>query len=130
MNRRFRELFDNEVERVLATLPPLVHRLIEEVPLHVEDQPDPDVCESMGFTPDTACGLYSGVTHFHRGADVPPLLPDVVTIYRRGISNIATRADGSLDREELRKQIRITILHEIGHHHGLSEEDLEELGYA
>ncbi len=42
---------------------------------------------------------------------------------------MATDRRGRVDEAELRRQIRITILHELGHHHGLTEEDLEELGY-
>jgi predicted Zn-dependent protease with MMP-like domain len=41
----------------------------------------------------------------------------------------ATTAAGKISRRELARQIRITILHEVGHHYGLSEEDLKELGY-
>jgi predicted Zn-dependent protease with MMP-like domain len=42
---------------------------------------------------------------------------------------MATNDDGKISRKELRRQIRITVLHEVGHHYGLSEQDLKELGY-
>jgi len=54
---------------------------------------------------------------------------DVVHLFRLGILNLASNASSGLDPRELQRQIRITLLHELGHHHGMSENDLEELGY-
>ena len=51
-------------------------------------------------------------------------MPDVVTVYREGILAAATGPDGRVRTPELRRQIRITILHELAHHHGLNEEEL------
>ena len=42
---------------------------------------------------------------------------------------MATDRRGHLDEEELRRQIRLTVLHELGHHHGMSEKELRKLGY-
>jgi predicted Zn-dependent protease with MMP-like domain len=42
---------------------------------------------------------------------------------------LATDQDGRVNEAELRRQIRITVLHELGHHHGLDEDELERLGY-
>jgi len=57
-------------------------------------------------------------------------MPDTVTIYREGILSAAADRHGRISTKRLREQIRITILHEIGHHHGLTEEDLRKLGYG
>lgn len=57
-------------------------------------------------------------------------LPDVITIYREGILRASADRRGRISNDRLREQIRITILHELGHHHGMTEDDLEELGYG
>jgi predicted Zn-dependent protease with MMP-like domain len=54
----------------------------------------------------------------------------VVTIFREGIWSIAADDQGRVAPKQLRHDIRITILHELAHHHGLTEEELEELGYG
>ena len=57
-------------------------------------------------------------------------LPDVVTIYREGIMSAAADDEGRINTKRLREEIRITVLHELGHYHGLNEEQLAELGYG
>ncbi|MEK6235460.1 MAG: metallopeptidase family protein [Planctomycetales bacterium] len=121
-----RDRFDDVVEEVLERLPPQARDLLEDVPLAVEDFPSPKVLEEMGIrNPAHLCGLYSGVPLPSRSVDHSIRLPDTVTIYRLGILHLAGD-----DPHELRRQVRITILHEIGHHFGFTEEDLEELGYG
>jgi len=53
-----------------------------------------------------------------------------VTIYREGILAASTTPGGRISTAQLRRQIRITILHELAHHHGLGEEELRRLGYG
>jgi predicted Zn-dependent protease with MMP-like domain len=53
-----------------------------------------------------------------------------VTIYREGILLASEDDHGNLSEPELLRQIRITVLHELGHYHGLDEEELESLGYG
>ena len=57
------------------------------------------------------------------------ILSEAIYLFREGIFNLAADRRGRIDEEELREQIRVTILHELGHHHGLDEDDLAELGY-
>jgi predicted Zn-dependent protease with MMP-like domain len=130
MNRDERKQFDSELDRVMADLPSVVHKLLDEVPLIVEDYPSDDVLDEMEIEyRDDLCGLYSGIPI--TDAESRPLrnMPDVILIYREGIISAATDDDGRVTPEELRRQIRITILHEVGHHFGLDEDDLAELGY-
>jgi len=56
-------------------------------------------------------------------------MPDKISIFRLGITHLA-RAIAGHDDGELRRQIRLTILHEVGHHFGMTEEDLTEIGYG
>lgn len=130
MDRELRDYFDEQLETVLRKLPASVHELIEEVPLHVEDHPPAHLMESLGVLhSEQLCGLYTGVPLSERRVEHSGMLPDVVTIYREGIMCQATDRRGNLHEDELRRQIRITVLHELGHHHGLDEDDLRELGY-
>jgi predicted Zn-dependent protease with MMP-like domain len=128
---RDRQHFDEQVDKVLAELPPQVHNLLERVPLHVEDHPSEEVMLDRGVEYlDDLCGLYTGIPLTQRSIEQSGTLPDVVTIYREGISSAAADRHGRIDNDRLREEIRITILHELGHHHGLTEDDLRKLGYG
>ena len=130
MDELARQRFDEQLEQVLAELPPLVHELIEQVPLHVEDYPSRQMMDRLGVRRrETLCGLYTGIPLSERSILHSGNLPDVVTIFREGILTAAADRLGRISLKRLRRQIRITILHELGHHHGLTEKDLRELGY-
>ena len=131
MNPRIRDRFDGLLEEVLEKLPPLVHELIERVPLHVEDYPSARVVAETGVRRrDQLCGLYTGIPLNRRSVQHSGTLPDVVTIYREGILSAASDAYGDVDTDRLRKEIRTTVLHELAHHHGLDEDELRDLGYG
>jgi predicted Zn-dependent protease with MMP-like domain len=132
MNSHSRRRFDKILEEVLAEMPPMVHELLEKVALTVEDYPSRQVMEEMGIEyRDDLCGLYTGIPLGEKHLESPPHLSDAVMIYREGIvSATAEEEEGRVTPEGLRKQIRITILHELAHHHGMTEEELEELGYG
>jgi predicted Zn-dependent protease with MMP-like domain len=131
MNDRARRRFDEQLELVLERLPPLVHELIERVPLHVEDYPSDDVMDRMNVEYiDDLCGLYTGIPIGEKSVTHSGTLPDVVTIYREGILSAASDRRGRITVDRLREEIRITILHELAHHHGLTEDDLRKLGYG
>jgi predicted Zn-dependent protease with MMP-like domain len=131
LNSRTRERFDVQLEKVLSRLPPLIHELIEKVPLHVEDYPSDEVMDRLGVEYiDDLCGLYTGIPIGEKSIMHSGTLPDVVTIYREGILSAAADEHRRIQPKTLREQIRITILHELAHHHGLTEEDLRKLGYG
>lgn len=131
MHPRLRDFFDLRLEKVLASLPESLLELLDEVPLCVEDYPSDEVLESFGIR-DRArlCGLYTGVPLSDRSVSDPARLPDVVTIYREGIMRASEDEFGNLSESELLRQIRITVLHELGHYHGLDEDELTSLGYG
>lgn len=130
MDARTRRWFDRILEEVLRQMPPLVHELLEQVPLHVEDYPPSEVLREHGLRyRDELCGRYTGIPITQKSVEHSGTLPDVVTIYREGILAAAMDRYGRVSRKRLRKQIRLTILHELGHYHGLSEEELRQLGY-
>ena len=105
--------FADDVRSALDSLPAQIAAALENVAVVVEDEnaDDPDLF-----------GLYEGVPRPER-ADDAGLLPDKITIYRIPL------VESFPDRAELRDEIRITILHELGHYFGLDEERIAELGY-
>ena len=131
MNRSLRAEFDSVLEEVLEEMPPLVHELLERVPLHVEDHPSREVLASVGVRRrDQLCGLFTGVPLTERSVLHSGQLPNVVTIYREGILSLARDGFGRIDEDTLFEEIRITLLHELAHHHGLDEDELADLGYG
>ena len=140
MDAAERERFDALVETEVAGLPYAIQLLLQETPLLVEDGPADSVLAEFGIPPEHAdelCGLHSGVGLTERSVEDTPELPETITIYRQGIVALAggwepaaaeASAPGGVER--IAMEIRITILHEVGHHFGLSEEDLDKLGFA
>jgi predicted Zn-dependent protease with MMP-like domain len=131
-----RNAFDAHLESVLARLPDDLQRLIRTVPLIVEDHPAEPIMREFGLEAiDELCGLHDGIPLTERSVDHDHTgVPEHIMIYREGIiANAFEQAptdDGYVDDQELRRQIRITVLHEIGHHFGLDEQQLDELGYG
>ncbi len=136
-------MFDAMVEAEIEALPAGIRALLEEVPVIVEDQPDDDTLAAFGMTRDEAdelCGLHTGVAFTERSVEASGELPSEIMLYREGIVAEAggweQREDDATDEtprgglEAIREQIRITLLHEIGHQFGLDEDDLDRLGYA
>ena len=105
--------FEDEVRAALDGLPPEIAAALRNVAVVVEDEhpDDPDLF-----------GLYEGIPLPERGNDAGAL-PDTITIYRRPLE------DSYPDPSELRDEIRITVLHELGHYFGLDEDRIAELGY-
>ncbi len=130
MNTSDRERFDERLEVVLDALPQPLRHLLDEVPLVVEDYPPDDVIEAFDLEyRDDLCGLHDGIPLTERSVTDSAHLPDRITIYREGIQSAACDDRGEASNGELLRQIRITVLHEIGHHFGLDENDLRDLGY-
>lgn len=131
MKQEFRELFDEQVEQVLPDLPQQVRDFMDNVPLVVEDYPSDEVMRRMRIRHRShLLGLYTGIPLIHRSVDQWGAISDTIHIYRLGILSQSRKRDGSIDEAELRNQIRRTILHEYGHHVGLTEADLRRLGYG
>jgi predicted Zn-dependent protease with MMP-like domain len=122
-----RKRFEKLVGRALDLLPPEFQAHLENVTVVIEDEPDPELLEEMGFDPDdpedTLFGLYEGVPLTERRHD-DMLLPDRITIFRGPL------LDWAESEEEIVEEVRITVLHEIGHFFGIDEDRMEELGYA
>jgi predicted Zn-dependent protease with MMP-like domain len=104
--------FEDHVQAALDDLPEEIAAELENVAVVVEDE-NPDE--------PTLFGLYSGLGP---GRDHTGALPDQIVIYRRPLERAFP------DPEELQRQIRVTVLHEVGHYFGLDEDRIDELGYG
>ena len=114
-----------EVARVIDGLPRRFREQLQNVEFVVEKRPRAALLAAEGLDPhrDTLFGIYQGVPLPERSALNPPLLPDKITIFSEPLSETFPNL------EELRAQIRLTVLHEIAHYFGMDEEQIEELGY-
>ncbi|MFZ5831709.1 MAG: metallopeptidase family protein [Planctomycetota bacterium] len=131
MDPATRARFDRELDWVVERLPEQVHELLDEVPLIVEDEPSAAILAEAGLGhADELCGWYAGTPLPNRTVEHGLQMPDVVMIFRRGILAASRDRRGRVTTRALREQIRITILHELAHHHGFDEEELDELGYG
>ncbi|MDR1485178.1 MAG: metallopeptidase family protein [Planctomycetaceae bacterium] len=130
MNQRKRDYFDRQVKYVLSELPKSVIQLLDEIPLHVEDYPSNEIrrLKRIKYI-DDLCGYFSGVP-IGEQLHAQPHTPTTITIFRYGIFALATNKKGDFSLKELRRQIRITILHELGHYHGLTEKEIKKIGYG
>ena len=125
-----RAWFDEHLEIVLDELPQMVKDLIEQVPLVVDDYPSKGLCEKLKLAHrEELCGLYVGRSLDVKSVEDAGNPTDTVYLYREGIFAAAAEDDGTVFDDRLRDEIRKTILHEYGHHHGMDEDELENLGY-
>lgn len=113
---RLQSVADEEAKRLLRELPAAIRRQIEDVPVVFERVPGRALVED-GLDPDLL-GLFVGDAYAEPGCD--PIPPEILLF----LVNIMDEADG--DEDEYRRQVRITLLHEIGHYLGLDEEGLIE----
>ncbi len=124
------------MQRAVDALPDRLRELIEEVPVIVLDRPTPEMLESLGIdrgdreAADEICGLHTGVALTERSHTSAPELPSDIHLFRVGIVNLAGGWDQPDADNHVLEEIRVTLLHEIGHHFGLDEDDLENLGYG
>ena len=126
-----RRRFDRLLEQVLAELPEELRKLFDEIPLVVEDSPSGSMREKLDVRRgEVLCGVHSGIPLTRRSVRHSGTLPTVITIYRLGIAQAASDEQGCVTDEALGRRIRQTVLHEIGHHFGLTEADLRRYGYG
>ena len=131
MNGQEREAFDRLLDAVVGSLPASIKALLHEKPVVVEDRPSSQLIAELGLPPEDhleLCGLHSGPMQTELTTDGGPVEIRIIHLFREGIVAAAGGWNGGTGPIE--EEIRITLLHEIGHHFGLSEEDLEELGYG
>jgi predicted Zn-dependent protease with MMP-like domain len=116
--------FQEILRQALDELPELFRQALANVAVVVEDWPPDWLLDELGIPPeDTLYGFYHGVPLPERSVSLSGNLPDKISIYRGPL------AEDFRNPPELKAQIRLTLLHEIGHYFGMDEEELERLGY-
>ena len=114
--------FNRLVEEALDDIPPRFRAAMKNIAIVVEDQPSPELLDEMEIEPpDSLYGLYQGTPLTERGWGYGNTLPDRVTLFQRVIE------DDSEDAEDAIVCIAETLIHEIGHYFGLSEDEIEEI---
>ena len=105
--------FEEMVEAALDSLPERLGRLMSNVAVMVQHEPGPP----------GLLGLYEGIPLTSRTTGYAGVLPDRITIYRLAICAVCETDDEVID------QVRRTVVHEVGHHFGISDTRLAELGW-
>jgi predicted Zn-dependent protease with MMP-like domain len=147
LTKEQQDVFDRLLEKAMKSVPRGFRKMVNAVSIIVIDRPTPDMMEELrrdgllenvdGTESDGSdlCGLHTGTALTERSVEDGPVLPDQIHLFREGITNLVVE-DFGLNwgdegfEEELYEEIRITLLHEVGHHFGLDEDQLDRLGYA
>lgn len=115
--------FETLVAEALDSLPPDIQEKLENVEVVVEWRPSMAQLRRLGLAPGhTLFGLYEGIPLTGRTSGYNMVLPDKITIFRQPIE-----AHCGSD-EQVRRIVRRTVLHELAHHFGISDDRLRELG--
>ncbi|HEY8280008.1 MAG TPA: metallopeptidase family protein [Bdellovibrionota bacterium] len=124
-----RLLFDTLLDEIITSLPEEFRKMLEEVPVVVDDEPSRTLLEEMGiYVPNEEsdlCGVHSGPSVSSLARNVATTSAPLIQLFRGPIFRIS----GS-SKKSLKRQIRITLVHELGHHFDFSEDELEDRGYG
>ena len=117
--------FAKLVDQALASLPEEFLPYMENLSVEVVPQATRSQLDSAGLGPDSdLLGLYEGVPLTKKSVDFLVDWPERIFIFQRSIESICNSP------QEVIEQVRTTVLHEVGHHFGMDEDDLDELGYG
>ena len=120
-----KQTFGRLVEEALAGLPEPFASHLEEVSVEVRDRPTRKQLKDLKLEEDDLLlGLYVGRAMTERSVQDSGALPDVIYIFQEDVEQV------SHNEQDLVREVRTTVLHELGHHFGMDEEDLDELGYG
>ena len=116
--------FDRVVKRAIKRIPSEIRYHLRNILISVQKRPSKDVLEEVGLSyNEPLLGLYSGVSLKDRSSISPPMYPDTIILFQEPLEKMCDTV------EELEEQIEITVVHEIAHFIGISEERLADLGY-
>jgi len=117
--------FDRVVKRAIKRIPTEIRQHLHNILISVQRRPSKEVLEEVGLSRnEPLLGLYTGVPLKDRSSIYPPMYPDTIILFQEPLERMC------MTIEELEEQIEITVVHEIAHFLGISEERLAELGYG
>ena len=111
--------FEKLVADAVDELPEKFLRRMENVSISVEDSPSEEILRKQGIkSPSTLLGLYQGIPIKNRGVHYSNVLPDMIAIYQKPIEMLCSNED------RIKKRVREVVMHELGHHFGMTEEEI------
>jgi predicted Zn-dependent protease with MMP-like domain len=113
--------FEQLVQQALRRLPRRFKNKIRNIEIEVEDAPSRELLEDMGIKHGTLFGLYQGVPLTQREWNYGNMLPDRIVIYQWPIERAARSS------EEIEEIVLETVMHEVGHYFGFSDEELYDI---
>jgi predicted Zn-dependent protease with MMP-like domain len=119
-----RKDFDKAVKRAIDRIPREIRTRLDNIVISVQPRPSSDIIRELALTPnDPPFGVYWGISLPERSETNPPLFPDTILIFQEPLE------DACRSLVELEEEIEITVVHEIAHFLGMTEEQLAVLGY-
>ena len=117
--------FDRLVGRAIRRIPEEIRQHLDNILISVQRRPSNEMLEEMDMGPDEPLlGIYWGVPLTERSVISPPELSDTIFLFQEPLEQMCDTI------EEVEEEIEITVVHEIAHAVGISEERLAELGYG
>ena len=116
-----RSAFEKLVQNSLQKLPQKFKKKLANISVEVEDLPFRELLNEMGIRSGSLLGLYQGVPLTEREWNYGNMLPDRIVIYQRTIERFASSP------EHIEKMVLDTVIHEIGHYFGFSDNELREI---
>ena len=117
--------FDKIVKRAIRRIPEEIRQSLDNILISVQRRPSREMLEDMDMDPDEPLlGIYRGVPLTERSVISPPELSDTIFLFQEPLEQMCDTI------EEVEEEIEITVVHEIAHAVGISEERLAELGYG
>jgi predicted Zn-dependent protease with MMP-like domain len=116
--------FDRLVRRAIRRIPEEIRQHLDNILITVQRRPSREILEDMDMDPDEPLlGVYFGVPLTERSVTAPPEFSDTIFLFQEPLEEICDTL------EQLEEEIEITVVHEVAHAMGISEERLAELGY-
>ena len=117
--------FDKIVKRSIGRIPREIRQHLENILIAVQKRPSRALLQEIGLLPnETLLGIYRGVPLEKHSVTAPPLYPDTIFLFQEPLGELCDTI------KEMERQIEKTIVHEIAHYFGISEERLADLGYG
>ncbi len=116
-----RPSFEKLVEKSLERLPKRFKGKLRNMIIEIEDYPRRELLDDMGITSGTLFGLYQGVPLTEREWNYGNALPDRIVIYQKPIERAASSP------EKMEEIVLDTVMHEVGHYFGFSDDELYEM---
>ena len=116
--------FDAIVKHAVGRVPDEIRQHLDNMVISVRKRPSRTMLKELGVpSGETLFGIFEGVPLIERSVTEPPLYPDTILVFQEPLEEACETV------EELEEEIEITVVHEVAHFVGMSEERLAELGY-